>query len=268
MQPRIKILICSTLLFARMAVPQQVAARKPPVVVEFVVPGYPQLQNGGREAGEVQVEISISPTGTVTAAKAVSGPRGLRQSAVFAARRWSFRPEGRENKSWILTFEYILARGFGDPPGISAAFKLPNRMQVFSDIKQSRAVRRLSPEEIEQQVTKLIQEVMNEKTEQDAFDDLESMGCAAVPAIIRRMDDRRNLPEPRISLVNKAPDAFEARRFYGPEKVVDALAAILNQITGHDFGFIYNGGTESERRSTVNRWRAFLATTPSSKLCE
>lgn len=55
---------------------------------------------------------------------------------------------------------------------------------------------------------------------------------------------------------------------YGPEKVVDALAAILNQITGRHFGFIYNGATDAERTKTVRAWRDFLRKTPKAKLCE
>jgi len=109
--------------------------------------------------------------------------------------------------------------------------------------------------------------MMNRGTEQKAFFDLEALGCPAVPAIIARMDDRRPLPDPNIALRNKSPDAFEARRFYGPQQIVDALAAILNQITGQDFGFIYNGATEPERTRTVHGWRDSLGRTPLSRLC-
>jgi hypothetical protein len=109
--------------------------------------------------------------------------------------------------------------------------------------------------------------MLNRRTEQKAFADLEALGCPAVPAIIARMDDRRSLPDPRMALTNKSPDAFESRRFYGPEKLVDALDAILNQITGQIFGSISNGGTEAERARTVSAWRAFLSKTPPSSLC-
>jgi len=125
-----------------------------------------------------------------------------------------------------------------------------------------------SPPRIEKRVAALIEKMLHEKTEQQAFTDLESLGCSAVPAIIQRMDDRRKLPDPRISLRNKSPDAFEGLRHYGPEKVVDALAAILNQITGQDFGFIYNGATDAERNKTVRGWRDFLDATPTAKLCD
>ena len=84
---------------------------------------------------------------------------------------------------------------------------------------------------IDKRVGVLIERMLNPQTEQKAFSDLEALGCPAVPAIIRRMDDRRVLPDPRISLRNKSPQAFEAVRHYGPVQVVDALAAILNQLT-------------------------------------
>jgi len=126
---------------------------------------------------------------------------------------------------------------------------------------------RSSPK-IDKRVAALIERMSDQKTEQQAFADLESLGCPAVPAIIERMDDRRKLPDPNIALRNKSPDAFENQRYYGPKKIVDALAAILNQITGRDFGSIYNGATDAERDKAVHGWREFLHTTPAAKLCE
>ena len=121
---------------------------------------------------------------------------------------------------------------------------------------------------VEKQVSVLIGKIGNSSTEQQAFADLEALGCQAVPSIIEHMDDRRKLPDPRISLRNKSPQAFKGLRHYGPQKVVDALAAILNQITGQDFGFIYNGATDTERTKTVRGWRDFLHNTPATKLCD
>jgi len=125
-----------------------------------------------------------------------------------------------------------------------------------------------SSPKIDKRVAVLIEKIAGQKTEHQAFADLESLGCPAVPAIIERMDDRRKLPDPRISLRNKSSDAFEGLRHYGPERIVDALAAILNQLTGKDFGFIYNGATDAEREKAVQGWRDFLHTTPTAKLCE
>jgi hypothetical protein len=95
--------------------------------------------------------------------------------------------------------------------------------------------------------------------QQDVFQRIEALGEPAVPAIIAQMDDRRPLAFQQISLFNRDPNAFESMRHYGPELVVDALDAILNQITGRSFGNIMNGGSERERRAAVSGWRIYAA---------
>jgi hypothetical protein len=92
----------------------------------------------------------------------------------------------------------------------------------------------------------------------DAYIELEKMGFDAVPGIICQMDDRRELALKQISLENKNPDAWEAYSHYNPELVVDVLDAILDQITGQNFGFIEDGGTDEERANTVRGWRTYL----------
>ena len=95
--------------------------------------------------------------------------------------------------------------------------------------------------------------------QQAIFQRIEALGAPAVPAIIAHMDDRRRLAYEEISLVNHNPDAFESMRNYGPKLIVDALAAILNQITGRSFGNIVNGGSERERHAAVDGWRIYAA---------
>jgi len=97
---------------------------------------------------------------------------------------------------------------------------------------------------------------------QAAFDSIVQLGCPAAPEIVDRMDDRRELPVPYIRLANDSPQAFEAFRQYGPEVVVDALAAILNDITVGDCGFIFNGAPEAKRAEAVECWRKFVRETP------
>lgn len=96
------------------------------------------------------------------------------------------------------------------------------------------------------------------REQQRLFERLEALGPSAVPAIIIRMDDDRPLSTPAISLINRSPDAFEGIRHYGPEVMSEALAAILNQLTGESFGFIYNGATRAERRRSIDGWRVYL----------
>ena len=123
----------------------------------------------------------------------------------------------------------------------------------------------------DKRVAKLIEKMLNERTEHRAFADLEALGCPAVPSIIDRMDDRRDLPDNSISLRNKSRQAWESLRHYRVEKVVDALDAILNQMTGESFGYIDTDKDEktqdAEREKVVRGWREWLKNTPREKLC-
>jgi hypothetical protein len=89
---------------------------------------------------------------------------------------------------------------------------------------------------------------------------LEEYGVSGVPYIILGLNDFRKLPVKSISLINDFPDAFEGIRHYSPHLVVDALAAILNQITGVHFGFIYNGNdtTDDQRNQCIRGWYIYL----------
>lgn len=101
---------------------------------------------------------------------------------------------------------------------------------------------------------------MYEGKQVQLFQQLEALGKPAIPYIIKYMDDRRPLPYRYIRLDNpRGPGVFEAFRQYGPEVVVDGLAALLNQMTRKDFGPIYNGGTETERDGAVAGWRAWCS---------
>ena len=93
--------------------------------------------------------------------------------------------------------------------------------------------------------------------EQLAFAELEALGPAAVPYIVSHLGDMRLLPDREISLSNSSPNSFEGLRHYGPETVHDALSAILNQLTGQTFEFVYNGATSSEREANKAKWQAW-----------
>jgi hypothetical protein len=98
---------------------------------------------------------------------------------------------------------------------------------------------------------------MSPERQEAALRELEAMGGAAVPFIVSHLGDIRPLAEQRMSLVNQAADAFEGSRHYSPQSVHDALSALLNQITGESFEFVYNGATAEQRTSNQTRWVAW-----------
>jgi hypothetical protein len=110
-------------------------------------------------------------------------------------------------------------------------------------------------------------EARSQAAQQAEFDAIVASGCDAVPSLVRHLGDNRRLPVSYIRLQNRSKDAFEAYRQYGPETVTDAVAAMLSQATGRDFGFIYNGASQSQRAATVAAWRRYARETPAEKLC-
>ena len=78
-----------------------------------------------------------------------------------------------------------------------------------------------------------------------------------VTGIVRHLDDRRKLPERVIVLENPEGGRFERRRQYSPSRVIDALAAILNDLTGETFGLSYNKATDPERDQALAGWRIY-----------
>lgn len=112
------------------------AGAQVPQIVEAAAPAYPSLPSGGRESGEVQVEIGIASSGEVMNAKAVSGPDRLRQVAEAAARKWRFKVQDRPTGKWVITFGFNLRPGLGEPPPVASVFKGPDRIDVFAEEKK------------------------------------------------------------------------------------------------------------------------------------
>ncbi len=65
----------------------------------LMTPVYPTIERQRNTEGLVMVEVSLDETGKVVSAKAVSGPRGLRQAAEDAVRKSKFNPVVVDNKS-------------------------------------------------------------------------------------------------------------------------------------------------------------------------
>ena len=110
-------------------------------------------------------------------------------------------------------------------------------------------------ESMNSRVSRLIDETTkSEKSAQKAFNELEVLGNQAVPYLVGNLGDMRPLATREIALENRASDAFEGIRHYGPETVHDALAAILSQVTGKSFIIVYNGATPNEREENRVKW--------------
>jgi hypothetical protein len=108
-----------------------------------------------------------------------------------------------------------------------------------------------------QRVHVLVNQTIDAETEAAAFAALEDLGTQGAPYIVAHLDDFRALPIKAIALENKSPDAFEGLRHYGPQTVHDALSAILNQVTGENFEFVYNGASSEVRHRNSLAWRAW-----------
>jgi hypothetical protein len=110
-------------------------------------------------------------------------------------------------------------------------------------------------------VAALVEQTTKAGTENLAFAELEALSAEGVPYIVAHLGDARPLPVQQISLVNHPANAFEGLRHYGPKTVHDALAAILNQITGQSFEFVSNGSTPEQRATNKQQWQAWCQET-------
>lgn len=122
-----------------------------------------------------------------------------------------------------------------------------------------------SPDRMARRVAALVDETTNPRTEMQVFEQLEALGPDAAPYIVRHLGDTRPLPIKEIELANGSPGAFEGVRHYAPEVVHDALSAILNQISGVSFEFVYNGATSKARELDRAHWQAWCVDTYPAK---
>jgi TonB family protein len=77
-----------------------------------VMPHYPPEAKNVRAQGTVEVEITVSESGKVIEAKAISGHEMLRDAAVEAAKKWEFKPTEDSGapvtRQGVLTFSFAL----------------------------------------------------------------------------------------------------------------------------------------------------------------
>jgi len=110
----------------------------------------------------------------------------------------------------------------------------------------------------EEKIKTLIGNILNPDKAKGAYRKIKTLDKNSIPALIKYMNDRRELPIKHIQLPNKSKNAFEAYRHYSPQQVIDLIAAILNQMTGMSFGSIYNGGQNFQRQRVYHGWIVWL----------
>jgi TonB family protein len=76
-----------------------------PRVTTSTIPAYPAIAAAKRISGLVRVVVDISPKGTVTAARVITGDKLLREAAKKAAFRWIFEPT--ENGAHSIPLNFI-----------------------------------------------------------------------------------------------------------------------------------------------------------------
>jgi periplasmic protein TonB len=62
------------------------------MLVHRVLPVYPAMARATHTAGRVELQATISRTGTIENLRAVSGPQLLIQAAIDAVTQWRYRP--------------------------------------------------------------------------------------------------------------------------------------------------------------------------------
>jgi hypothetical protein len=165
----------------------------------------------------------------------------------------------------------ILVSALVAPALLATAQAVPAPDEGIGAITQRKAAARLLAEmgpnmPIDTKVARLIDRlVLRDRDQvQAAATALTLLGQSAVPAIIRRMDDWRDMMVGAISFENRAVDAFEGVRYLAVGKVVDGLDLVLNDITGEfidavDEFRLDRPEVDAQRDAIVAGWRGYLA---------
>jgi hypothetical protein len=110
----------------------------------------------------------------------------------------------------------------------------------------------------ENTVKSLVENIVNPSEGYSIRDTLDKLDSTYCPALIKYMNDYRKIKVNYIILKND-PGFCESFRRYGPDEVIDYLAAILNDITNFEFGSIYNGDyNDMVRQDSYHGWVIWL----------
>jgi hypothetical protein len=147
--------------------------------------------------------------------------------------------------------------GLADSPALEQAVKTEIGQEA-AQISYLSKLQNSSSDDIGNQVTRAIDRLASssEFQKKEGLETLLQLGCKSVPYIILDMNDHRPF-HGNLVLANP-PGVFEVVRQYAPKQMIDALSAILNDITGEDSRFISNGGSDNERQKEYEFWLIYL----------
>ena len=100
-------LVCglSMLLVSAIGACGQRASHESPAPTLVVAPLYPPAAFALPHGGDVRIEVTVEPDGTVTSAKPIAGSLLIYDASLKAAKRWHFRPS-REARKVMVTFSF------------------------------------------------------------------------------------------------------------------------------------------------------------------
>jgi TonB family protein len=78
---------------------------QPRKVADKVMPSYPEIARTMNLSGVVVVDMTVNKDGSIAKAEAMSGNAVLRNSALFASKRWKFEPASQETK-YRVAYEF------------------------------------------------------------------------------------------------------------------------------------------------------------------
>ena len=254
--------------------PKDVALTRLVAASDLVLTGIPQTSANAVTAAAAHRASPEWMSVPIAAPTMLKGPGGAPLTVRIYPENVSYRPSvatlaALAGKPSLL----FLVRVDQGEPGLYFAGDSPVALQPASAVavraasaeiaRQESLLRHWKPDPAAphaREVTELVAQlgVVDGSAQQQIFERLEALGPSAIPAIVAQMDVRRPLTLRQISLTNHAADAFEGTRHYGPELVVDALDAILNQLAGQG-GSLVNGGSERQRDAAVATWRVHVA---------
>jgi TonB family protein len=110
-------------------------AQQNPGPTAAVAPVYPALAAQGHIGGRVAVEVTLDERGIVSSTALLEGHPLLADSALWAARRWTFEP-GAPRRRAKLTFVFVLLPTKADAKELASVFRPPYEVESRSRLPQ------------------------------------------------------------------------------------------------------------------------------------